>query len=140
MSAPILLFLRLVMAVALYAFLGWALWVLWRELRQQADFLASRRIRMLALTDEAGKVYRFNTPVVMIGRDEHCDCPIQHPTVSAQQARLSYHHSQWWVEDLRSTNGTFLNQSPVETSLVLAAGDELRCGQVILKVTLGDET
>jgi pSer/pThr/pTyr-binding forkhead associated (FHA) protein len=82
-------------------------------------------------------VYHFNVPVVLIGRDEHCDCSIQHPTVSAQHARLAFHHNQWWVEDLHSTNGTFLNQSPVDTSMVLTLGDELRCGQVVLTVILG---
>jgi pSer/pThr/pTyr-binding forkhead associated (FHA) protein len=74
---------------------------------------------------------------VIIGREAVCDCRLDDPTVSNRHARLSYHHSQWWVEDLRSRNGTFLNGEPVQEPVVIIGGDNLRCGQVSIDVTLG---
>ena len=65
-----------------------------------------------------------------MGRDPASDLYIEDKTISARHAKLSYHHGQWWVEDLRSTNGTFLNDEPVQEPLVLASGDRLRFGQV----------
>ncbi|MFU8774027.1 MAG: FHA domain-containing protein, partial [Anaerolineales bacterium] len=57
----------------------------------------------------------------------------------AQHARLSFHHNQWWIEDMGSKNGTFLNQQFVATPLVVTSGDELLFGQVRIIVMLGEE-
>ncbi|MEW5957771.1 MAG: FHA domain-containing serine/threonine-protein kinase [Chloroflexota bacterium] len=59
--------------------------------------------------------------------------------VSRQHARLVYADAQWSVEDLDSTNGTFVNEtrlSPHQPKPV-HHGDILRCGQFRLKLTIG---
>ncbi len=43
MIATLVLLLRLILAIALYAFLGWALWNLLREFKQQGDRLATQK-------------------------------------------------------------------------------------------------
>jgi hypothetical protein len=43
MTAVLVLILRLALAIALYAFLGWTLLTLWRELKQQGEFLALQK-------------------------------------------------------------------------------------------------
>jgi len=140
MSGPILLVLRLLLAMILYVFLAWALWILWQDLRRHSRSLAAPQIPMLTLVvqgDAGATPFRFTNPEVLIGRDIACECCLDDLTVSAQHARLSYHHSQWWVEDLQSRNGTFLNQEPAARPLVMTSGDELRCGQVTFQVFLG---
>ncbi len=57
-------------------------------------------------------------------------------TISARHAMLSYHNNQWWVEDLGSTNGTYLNLLPVTTPTVLVGGDILMFGKVSLDVKI----
>jgi pSer/pThr/pTyr-binding forkhead associated (FHA) protein len=37
---------------------------------------------------------------------------------------------------LGSTNGTYLNEQPVEVPAVLTSGDHLRCGQVVLQIAI----
>jgi pSer/pThr/pTyr-binding forkhead associated (FHA) protein len=136
-SGPILLALRLLLAVALYAFLVWALWLMWRDLRQQSRQLAAPAAPPLILTlknDGAELTYRFTTAEVIIGRDPTCNLRLDEKTLSARHARLSYHHGQWWVEDLHSTNGTLLNAERVSEPVVAAAGDLLRCGAVLFEV------
>jgi pSer/pThr/pTyr-binding forkhead associated (FHA) protein len=141
MSGLILLLLRIALAIGLYTFLGWGLLTLWRDFKRQTSTLASRQpppITLLHLIEEETLPYQFNIPEITIGRDPACDCTLNDQTVSAQHTRLSYHQGQWWVEDLRSTNGTFLNQENVAVPLVITDGDELRCGQVIFSILIGD--
>lgn len=141
MSAVILLFIRLAMALALYGFLAWAIWTLWRDIKRQDELLAARRIPVLKLTKQAesGEVsYEFSTPDVLVGRDQTCDLVLDEKTVSAEHARLSYHHGNWWVEDLQSRNGTLLNLELVVTPVVVVSGDEIQLGQEIIRVDVGD--
>lgn len=138
MSGIVFLLLRILAALALFAFLGFVLWTLWRDMRQQEEVLAARRLPPIRLSLGDGSQRRFTTPEVVIGRDPACEMPLDDPTVSNNHARLSYHHGQWWLEDLHSTNGTFLNGEPVSIPLVVTGGDVLRCGQVELKLVPGE--
>ncbi|MBK6645972.1 MAG: FHA domain-containing protein [Anaerolineales bacterium] len=64
--------------------------------------------------------------------------PLSNDTVSARHAHLIYHHNQWWIEDLASTNGTKLNDTPVSIPTVITSGDELQCGGISLSVSLSE--
>ncbi|NPV78202.1 MAG: FHA domain-containing protein [Anaerolineae bacterium] len=142
MTGIVVVLLRILATACLYAFLGWALFTLWRELRLASSTLASQRfpvinIAQLDSDDLAGRDYQVSE--VIIGRDESCDYPIPDETVSSRHSRLSFHHNQWWVEDLLSTNGTFLNEERIYTSTVIISGDELRCGKVNLRLTIKND-
>jgi hypothetical protein len=140
MSAFIVLILRILLTIALYTFIAWALYTLWRDLKLQSMILAGRKIPTLTLRMEGheGEVMRqFEKTEIFVGRSANSDFSVPDETVSATHARLTYHHNQWWVEDLRSTNGTFLNDERVYTQTVLIAGDELRVGKVVLLVSVG---
>jgi len=139
MSAIILLVLRFASAVTLYIFLGWALYTMWQDIKSQSAELAFRQPPILTLLEkinEHTKKHTFRLIEIIIGRDPACDCSLDEPTVSAKHARLYFRQGQWWVEDLHSTNGTFLNNQPVLSPTVLASNDHLSCGQVnfILKI------
>jgi pSer/pThr/pTyr-binding forkhead associated (FHA) protein len=141
MVGTILFVLRLALVMALYAFLAWALILLWQDLKRQSQILTPRQLPALTLLyqlrDETRSM-RFITQEVTIGRDPACDFSVDDKTVSAQHARLCHRQGQWWVEDLNSTNGTYLNDEPVSSPLVLTSGDQVRCGQVVLDITIGD--
>ena len=142
MSSTIFLILRFAFTISLYIFIGWALYILWRDLKQQSTLLAKRKptpLTLLLYAEEETKAFRFSVPEVIIGRDPTCNLPLDDNTVSAQHARLSYRQGQWWVEDLRSTNGTFLNQEAVSLPLVITNGDEVRFGQVLFNISIGDD-
>jgi hypothetical protein len=58
-------------------------------------------------------------------------CSIQKPEdgyVSGVHARLAAHHGVWWLEDLGSTNGTFLNGEQVVEARQLSVGDRIVIG------------
>ena len=144
MSGAIILALRILLATALYGFLGWALFILWREIHRQGFTLAGRRvptINLLIRHGQAAPITKiFAQPNITLGRDPGCDIPLLDDTVSTRHAQLTYHHSQWWLEDLASTNGTTLNQIAVTMPTVLAAGDEIQCGDTRLVVNLSTNT
>jgi pSer/pThr/pTyr-binding forkhead associated (FHA) protein len=144
MSGTIMLVLRLVLAFALYGFLGWALAMLWRDIRSQGISLANRRVTSINLTIRHGRaapvVKNFTQSEITLGRDPGCDIPLVDDTVSTRHAQLTYHHNQWWLEDLASTNGTKLNQIPITMPTVLTAGDEIKCGDTRLIVNLSTNT
>jgi pSer/pThr/pTyr-binding forkhead associated (FHA) protein len=139
MSGIVVLVLRTLLAASLYGFLGWAVYTLWKELRFQSRLVSASQVPPGSLTqvgEEGEKSRDFSGQEIMIGRDENSDFSISDETVSAQHARLSFHQSQWWVEDLFSTNGTFLNDVKVTTPTVIISGDELRCGRVNLQILI----
>ncbi|MBK5106900.1 MAG: FHA domain-containing protein [Anaerolineales bacterium] len=142
MSGVVLLVLRLVMAVALYAFLGWAVYTLWRDMQRQKDIIDARKIPEINLQVEIenqSESYPFSAAELVIGRDRTCDLVLDANTVSAEHARFSYHHQNWWIEDLGSRNGTFLNLERITTPSILVTGDELQIGQALIKISILDE-
>jgi pSer/pThr/pTyr-binding forkhead associated (FHA) protein len=144
MSGLVVLALRLLMAAAVYVFLGWALWTIWQDLRQ-AELNASVR-RFPAIRLEVRNRNRillsqtFSKPEIILGRNPECDVTIEDTTASARHARLSYHHRQWWIEDLNSTNGTKLNREKLALPTVLASEDEIQCGKTKVIVTLSGDS
>lgn len=69
----------------------------------------------------------------LMGRAPHCGFLVSHDSVSTEHATLAYRDQRWWLRDLGSTNGTYLDGQAVEAGRPVA----LRCGSI---VSLGDVT
>jgi len=143
MSGPVVLALRAMLAVSLYAFLAWAFLCLWREISQQGALLASRRIPPISLTvghgTAAPDMRHFIEASITIGRDPACEYALDDEAVSARHARLSFHHNHWWLEDLGSKNGTLLNRQKLAMPTVVISKDEFTCGETCFVITLSGE-
>ena len=140
MTGEIFLALRLIVGVSLFAFLGWVLWLQWTDLRIQGRVLASRKIPPVSLLVQSGEnspqLASFHQPEINIGRDPACECLLNDDAVSSHHARLAFHRSQWWLEDLDSKNGTRLNQNPLTTPTVVISGDIIHCGHSTITVVI----
>src|SRR3954466_15406423 len=66
-----------------------------------------------------------------VGRTEGNDLILNHPSVSRKHARFELRGDNWWIVDLKSTNGVKLNGNLV-TEAQVAAGDKLSVGSVLL--------
>jgi len=135
----LVLIFRFLATAALFGFLGWALYTLWRDLRFHSQMVTTQKVPPISLSlpndpEESRKTF-VNTDIV-VGRDNSCDFQISDETVSARHARLNYRYLQWWVEDLQSTNGTYLNDEKIETSTIIINGDEIRLGQVVVLIEI----
>lgn len=143
MIATVVLILRIGLAIALYAFLGWALTTLLQELKQQGDKISGQKapgITIFVRIHQGNESQRFFAQSeIMIGRDTHCDLSMNDETMSAHHARIMHHHGQWWLEDLNSTNGTFLNKERLTTHAVIITGDEFKCGNTNFGVRIADD-
>lgn len=74
-----------------------------------------------------------STAPITIGRAPDNTLVIQDPTVSSRHARLFLQGSQWYVQDLGSTNGTFVNEQRI-TQYPVRIGDKIRLGAIIVQV------
>ena len=137
MLGIIFLTLRILAAAALFLFLGWALRLIWMDLKRQAVGEADQKIPGLTLTPVENpelESYQTSQSPLTVGRDPACGLHLQDKTISSRHAQLTYQMGQWWVEDLQSMNGTDLNNQVVSGPVVLTSGDELRFGQILFQV------
>lgn len=139
MSATVLLILRLLLVIILFGFVGWALFLLWRDLRYQSSSLEDKKVPQIGLYPQAESNLlpsTYNALEVLIGREASCDFVLPDPAISSRHARLFFLQDQWWVEDLNSTNGTYLNDHLLDTPTVIAHGDRLQFGQIEFLITI----
>lgn len=72
---------------------------------------------------------------VTIGRAPGCSVPLADDTfVSQLHARIYIRDGKPFVEDLGSTNGTFLNRDRLSKTMPLHRGDKLQIGQTVLEI------
>jgi hypothetical protein len=72
---------------------------------------------------------------VTIGRAPGCSVPLADDTyVSQLHARIYVRDGKPFVEDLGSTNGTFLNRDRLSRTMPLHRGDKLQIGQTVLEI------
>ena len=72
-------------------------------------------------------------PVTRVGRHPESTIALDEPFVSAEHAELAYDNGRWWLRDLGSTNGTFLNGQPVGVATGVRPGDIVQFGRIKLQ-------
>lgn len=82
---------------------------------------------------DLGKRYQINKPEVVIGRSPEADIVINEQSVSRQHAKCSIEGEQLAIEDLNSSNGTYVGDAKTDAKVVLRDGDIIRLGTVLLK-------
>lgn len=70
------------------------------------------------------------TSSTTIGRSNKNDIVIKDPFLSKKHARIEKEKDQYFLEDLNSSNGTFVNSEKVLNPMQLEHGDTIKVGQV----------
>ncbi len=78
-----------------------------------------------------GKVYDLAKSVIVAGREVKNDIVINDSEISRQHVRLTEQPGGWQVEDLASTNGTFVNGERLTGPRLLKPGDVLGLGETV---------
>jgi hypothetical protein len=130
--------LRLIFLAMLYAFLWMVVRALVRDLRAAAREPTTELGRLVIVASPsgepaAGAAFALDA-ITSLGRDVNNSIVIEDEFVSATHAALTYRGRAWYVEDLGSTNGTFVNGSQVDGLAPIAFGDEIQVGQVRLRL------
>jgi pSer/pThr/pTyr-binding forkhead associated (FHA) protein len=76
---------------------------------------------------------------IVVGRSSDLDMVLVEDMVSRKHARIAMQQDQIWIEDLGSTNGTFVNGEKIKRAR-LKEGDRVLIGTSILKVIAGEGT
>jgi pSer/pThr/pTyr-binding forkhead associated (FHA) protein len=91
------------------------------------------RFRVLEPTEQRGRTYDLAEEVT-VGRAPGCGVSIPDVTVSQLHARVFRQDGRLYVEDLGSTNGTWLNRARVGAAVPLKRGDRIQVGSTVLEV------
>lgn len=135
------LLLRIVFIFLLYFFVYQVIRVISRELRATASSNAApvvtpavRGALMVADPGESTNLRRGDVfdlePVTVIGRHPRATIVVDSTFLSSEHAQLSWEQDRWWVSDLRSTNGTYVNGTQIRVPTGVRAGDFIEVGGV----------
>ena len=155
MSELALTLVRLVFLGLMWLFVLLTVVVLRRDLRQPADarpigreratkpprsLKASRQTRMkgvkLVVTEGPliGTVIPLGTTPVTIGRAPDSTLVIEDDYASSRHARVYLSEGSWMVEDLGSTNGTWIDRTRIVSPTLMPVGVPLRVGRTSVQL------
>jgi predicted component of type VI protein secretion system len=89
---------------------------------------------MIRTGKHQGKKLLISEPEIMVGRDETCKIRVASKEVSRRHCLILNTPNGLVVRDLKSGNGTFVNDEPIEQETALEPGDVLRIGPLELQV------
>ena len=156
MDEQLLTILKLCLLALLYLFFFRVLRAVWAEIRAPKPVLAPAGVPATpkAAAKAARKAERKAPPVqlaivappelkgrafplgdeVTVGRAAGCGVTLDDTYASQLHARVFSRDGQLFVEDLGSTNGTFLNRQKVQGPQVMRRGDRLQVGNTVLEL------
>ena len=149
MSDPLLTLLKWCLLALLYLFFFRVLQATWSEVRapRAADRAPKagrrggrsrrrgggvKRLLVLEPPDLAGRTFDLGQEVTL-GRAAGCHITLDDTYVSQLHARVSTRDGVVYVEDLGSTNGTYLNRQKVTGAVAAGGGDQLQVGGTVLE-------
>ncbi|GMV07678.1 MAG: hypothetical protein AMXMBFR53_39530 [Gemmatimonadota bacterium] len=94
----------------------------------------------LLIGRKAMQVYDLDKDTIVIGREDDVDIVIDNPSVSRRHAQVRKEGAGWVVEDLGSSNGTFLHGEKIAAPKAVKEGDEIGFGKfsVVFGKAVGD--
>lgn len=149
MPPLVLTILKVVFLALLYLFIARAVRVIYLDLvgprvpkarAQQSTPPAARKRRgqakSLVVTEAEGaaRTYPIALEPISIGRADACQVVLADTYASQMHARVFPKDGTWFVEDLGSTNGTYLNRAKVTAPSEVGPGDEIRIGKTTLEL------
>jgi len=126
--------LRYVFILLIYYFLFNFLKIMIADLRREKS--QPKETGFILLDDDGNRytLFEINT----IGRAEDADIIIDDPFISSKHALIFKRGSKLLIQDLHSTNGTFLNDKKITRPLRLKENDELTLGTKKFKFLRGE--
>ncbi|HEX4903369.1 MAG TPA: FHA domain-containing protein [Acidimicrobiales bacterium] len=92
------------------------------------------KLKVIEPVELAGTVYPLGDELT-VGRAAGCQITLDDTYASQLHARLFMRDEQLYVEDLGSTNGTYLNRRKVTGPMVVSQGDQIKVGSTVMEVT-----
>jgi pSer/pThr/pTyr-binding forkhead associated (FHA) protein/ABC-type multidrug transport system ATPase subunit len=80
------------------------------------------------------QVFLIKAPSMVVGRMEPADIILDNKVVSRQHAQITQEGGQFYLEDLNSLNGTFVNGNPIKAKVPIRSGDRIDLGDQVSMV------
>ncbi len=74
--------------------------------------------------------YRIDGKGVIVGRGKECDITVNHMFLSTEHFQVWYDDGVWYIGDMGSKNGTYLNGSKLKKVKPIENGDEISFGEI----------
>lgn len=143
--------LKVIFLVLLYLFILRAIRVMWLDLvgpraprprttpapKPGTAPKKGQRPKSVVVTEDGAQPRTYplaEDEALTIGRAETCQIVLKDTYVSQAHTRIFAKEGTWYVEDLGSTNGTYLNRAKVGEPSAITPGDEVRLGKTIVEV------
>ena len=147
MPEAILAVLKLVFLGVLYLFFLRVLRAVWLETRESTRAPAGAAtgarsvaaaspatMRIVAPAERKGETFALGEEMT-VGRAAGCQVSLaDDSTVSQLHARIFQRDGRFFVEDLGSTNGTFVNRKQITGAVPVRRGDRVQIGQTVLEL------
>ncbi|KQY55891.1 hypothetical protein ASD11_15465 [Aeromicrobium sp. Root495] len=82
----------------------------------------------------SGQSVPLGTDPILLGRGTDAAIRLDDDYVSTRHARFASNGEQWFVEDLGSTNGTYLGSQRITSPVAVALGTQVRLGKTIVEL------
>jgi FHA domain len=82
----------------------------------------------------AGVAVPLGSDPILLGRGADATIRLDDDYVSTRHARFVPHGDDWYVEDLGSTNGTYIGSQRITTPMVVSTGVQVRLGKTIAEL------
>ena len=105
-----------------------------RGLALRGTLLPSARYLVVTDGSLAGARITLSGQPVLIGRADDSTLVLTDDYASTRHARLSQRGFEWYVEDLGSTNGTYLDRAKVTTAVRVPMGTPVRIGKTAIEL------
>jgi pSer/pThr/pTyr-binding forkhead associated (FHA) protein len=152
-NTPVLRALEYVIIILLWLFFMWVVRAVWVEVRPLQRRRQRRneqqgagdgggpprrgkrlRLQVVRPEDHVGRTYELDDEVT-VGRAAGCGVSIDYDTYASNlHARLFRQNGDLWVEDLGSTNGTWVNTRRIGERTQLDKGDLLQVGGTVFEI------
>ena len=140
MPESLLTILKFLFLALVWLFFARVLRAVWAELGAStgdapATPASAGHLKVVEPPDKRGQVYPLGDELT-VGRASGCQVALEDDkAVSQLHARVFRRDGRLFVEDLGSTNGTYLNAKKVGGAVALHKGDRLQMGRTVLEVT-----
>jgi pSer/pThr/pTyr-binding forkhead associated (FHA) protein len=98
------------------------------------DTRSSTKLAVVEPSELRGRTYGLGEELT-VGRAAGCQVTLDDSYVSQLHARIFRRDGVFYVEDLGSTNGTFLNTQKVSAPVAMKRGDRLKIGSTVMELT-----
>ncbi len=102
--------------------------------KKRTSFLTGRGVLLTISSENLGKTFVIDQDSMIIGRDPGCDITLEDPQISKVHSRITVEDDRIFkLEDLGSTNGTFLNKKKISKPMQIYYSDRIVLGNTIFR-------